>query len=197
MPFSPPNDVLRRAACILACALLLPASLAAAGASVAPAFAMQQTAQDAAHAQPGIPLKPDALAALLPATVFFQGRTAALQMRNAAAVPFAKGAIVWAALVDSSGYATATQEKYQFYLVTECPLRFGNARIPAGVYGGGFIGDHFILMDVGGHTIAQGPTQLDAAYPRPRPLQMLPVSPSAVKLMLGRHWVNVEAASTP
>lgn len=150
----------------------------------------------AAPAKPGIPFSAQALSSLLPATVYFQGRTAPLQLRNAAAVSFGEGAIVWAALVDSSGYATATQEKYQFYLVTEAPLRFGETSLPAGAYGGGFIGDRFILMDIGGHTVAEGPTQMDAALARPRPLQMLPESSSAVKLILGRHSVRLQALTS-
>lgn len=161
-------------------------------ASAAPRAAFAQATP--AQAKPGVPLSPQALASLLPQAVYFQGRTAPVQLRNAAGVTFGNGAIVWAALVDTSGYASNVQQKYQFYLVTECNLRFGNARLPAGVYGGGFVGDRFIVMDVGGHTIAQGPIQTDSAMPRPRPLQMLPESPDAVRLVLGRRWVRLQAS---
>ncbi len=130
---------------------------------------------------------------MLPATVYFQGQSATLQMRNSGGVIFAGGAPLWVALVDSSGYSTSVQERYQFYLVTEGPLRVGNASLPAGAYGGGFLGDHFLLMDIGGHTIAQGPAQLDQALARPRPLQILADSANSVKLYLGRHWVLLQA----
>lgn len=141
----------------------------------------------------GVPFTAEKLTSLLPATVYFQGRSAPLQLRNAAGVTLADGQIVWASLVDTSGYSTSVQERYQFYLVTEGPLRVGDASIPAGAYGAGFLGDHFLLMDLGGHTLAQGPLQNDTALRRPRPLQIQADSPSAVKLYLGRHWVRLQA----
>ncbi len=118
-------------------------------------------------------------------------------MRNAAGTSFGGGAIVWAALVDSSGYASSVQEKYQFYLVTEGPLRVGASRLPPGAYGGGVVGDHFLFMDLGGHTLVQEPAQTDATLRRPRPLQMLPQSASSVKLLLGRRWIALQADPLP
>lgn len=144
---------------------------------------------------PGTPFSAEQISSLLPATVYFQGRSAPLQLRNASAVSFAGGAIAWAALVDTSGYATSVQEKYQFYLVTEGPLRVGEASVPAGAYGGGFVGDRFILMDIGGHTLAQGPIHMDSDLKRPRPLQLVPDSATAVKLYLGRQWISLRAAA--
>ena len=133
---------------------------------------------------------------MLPATVYFQRQTAPLQLRNAGGTAFANNRIVWVSLVDNSGYSTGVQERYQFYLVTEGPLRFGDASLPAGAYGGGFLGDHFLLMDLGGGTLAQGPLQNDAALVRPRPLQLVPGTSSAVKLYLGRRWVLLQSAPT-
>ena len=159
-----------------------------------PQPAKPQTAAIKQTTAPGVPYPADKIATLLPATVYFQGQTAPLQLRNAGGVSFANHQVVWVSLVDSSGYSTSIQEKYQFYLVTEGPLRFGDATLPAGAYGGGFLGDHFLLMDLGGHTVAQGPLQTNAALPRPRPLQLVPDTPSSVKLYLGRHWVAVQPA---
>jgi hypothetical protein len=150
----------------------------------------------AAPASPGAVFPADKLAALLPPSVYFQGKTAPLQTRNAGGTTFAGGAIVWVALVDASGYATNVQERYQFYLVSEGPLNVGDARIAAGAYGGGFVGDHFIIMDLGGHTIAQGPVQTDAALTRPRPLQIVPDTLSSVKLYLGRRWVELQPGTS-
>ena len=138
---------------------------------------------------PGIPFTPGQLTNLLPATVYFQGRTAPLQLRNAGGITLTGNQIVWVSLVDSSGYASSVQEKYQFYLVTEGPLRAGGVVLPAGAYGGGFLRDHFLLMDLGGHTVAEGPVQTEAALPRPRPLQVVGDGPSALKLFLGRRWI--------
>jgi hypothetical protein len=142
---------------------------------------------------PGVPFTPERLSTLLPPTVYFQGQSAPLQIRNSGGTRFLSGAIVWVSLVDSSGYASSVQQRYQFYLVTEGPLRVGDATVPAGAYGGGFLDDRFLLMDLGGHTVAQGPIQTDADLHRPRPLQILPDSPDSVKLYLGRRWVLLHA----
>ena len=155
--------------------------------------AEQQGTTASADPAPGTPFTPDKLAALLPPSVYFQGRSAPIQVRNAAGTRFANGQILWATLVDTSGYSTSVQDRYQFYFVTEAPVRFGKTIIPAGAYGGGFLTDHFLLMDLGGHTIAEGPLQSDTALRRPRPLEMVAASPTSIRLYLGRHWVLLQA----
>lgn len=179
----------------LGLSILLPLSCVHANALQQHAAGATTPASSSAEA-PGVPFTADKLTSLLPPSVYFQGRSAPLQLRNAGGTSFPDGAILWVSLVDSSGYSSSIQEKYQFYLVTEGPLQFGSASLPAGAYGGGFQGDHFILMDLGGHTLAQGPVETDADLRRPRPLQLIADGPSAVKLYLGRHWVTLHASST-
>ena len=171
--------------------------LCLAGLSVGLAQGTPQSQPAASKDAPGVPFSADRLASLLPPSVYFQGRSAPIQIRNAAGVSLANGAVVWATLVDVSGYSTSVQDRYQFYFVTEGPLFFGKTTLPAGAYGGGFLGDHFLLMDLGGHTLAEGPLQEDATLRRPRPLMMVPVSPSSVRLYLGRHWVLVQNGPHP
>lgn len=142
--------------------------------------------------QPGVPYNAEQIAGLLPPSVYFSGQTANLQLRNAGAVNL-DGAIVWASLVDSSGYASDVKERYQFYLVTERRLHVGDADLPAGAYGGGFLKDRFVIMDLGGHTVAEGAVQTDGSLQRPRPLQLLPDNSTAVKFFLGRQWVSLRA----
>lgn len=191
--------VLRRCAPFAACgsavvALALPT---AATAMRQPVMAQTSGSAHTPAAAPGVPFTAEKLVSLLPATVYFQGRTASLQVRNAGGTSFEGGAIVWAALVDSSGYASNVQDRYQFYLVTECPLRVGAGRLAPGAYGGGVVGDHFILMDLGGHTIADEPAKIDAALARPRPLQLIYQSGISVKLLLGRRWITLQTDSLP
>lgn len=141
-------------------------------------------------------LAPDKLSALLPPSVYFEGKSAPLQTRNAAGASLSGGAILWAALVDTSGYATDVQSRYQFYLVTESPLLLGKSRLAPGAYGGGFVGDQFVIMDIGGHTVVNGPVHTDDALKRPRPLQMTSPSATAMRLYLGRHWIDLQEDST-
>ena len=178
-------------------ALLTSGALLAMGAGswCSSATALQNA--DAATAVSPLPegklFSPEQLTALLPSTVYFQGRTASLQMRNAAGLRFAGRSIFWASLVDTSGYASDVQERYEFYLVTEGTLRIGTTVLPPGAYGGGFPGGHFVIMDLGGHTLAQGPTQGIPASLRPRPLQLFGMAPDAVNLCLRRQCVAIHA----
>lgn len=70
-------------------------------------------------------LKPAEIQKLLPATVFYRGQTAPTQLRNSGGVKLADGFYVLAALVDTSGYTTGVQAKYQACFVTEVPIKVG------------------------------------------------------------------------
>lgn len=128
---------------------------------------------------------------LLPASVFFSGQTAPLQLRNSAAYRTAAGRVIWAGLVDTSGYSTGVREKYQFYFVTELPLHVGTLEIRPGVYGGGFLANNtFVLLDVAGNEIGRTPLVEDKDLHRPRPLQMT-MSDGGLRLYLGRQFATL------
>lgn len=178
----------------LALCLSLLFSGAAPGIMAGQAASSQETVTKTA-AVPGTAFTADQLNALLPATVYFEGRNAPLQLRNAGGGTFVDNQIIWVSLVDSSGYASSVQERYQFYLVSEGPLRVGKTTLAAGAYGGGFLGDRFVIMDLGGHTVAEGAVETDAALSRPRPLRLLMLSPTSARLYLGRHYVQLQAST--
>ena len=141
-------------------------------------------------------LTPDQINRLLPPSVYFKGQTAPLQLRNAGAARFPDGAILFAALVDTSGYSTSVRERYQFYLVTEAPLSIGGKLLPAGAYGAGFLEDGaFVIMDLGGHDLLLAHTERDEALHRPRPLQLVVASnPQELRLYLGRSFATLTRA---
>jgi hypothetical protein len=153
---------------------------------------LSQAPSDASAA--GQPFAAAQLETLIPATVYFRGKVASVQLRNAGGARFANDGIFFAVMVDTAGYSSSVQEKYQFYLVTEKAIRFGGQFLPPGAYGAGFVNDSFIVMDIGGKTLLQGNTSEDKELKRPRPLQVLAVSESSVRLYLGRRYVLVEAA---
>ena len=133
---------------------------------------------------------------LMPATVFFQGKTAPVQARNAAGVRLKPDAMVLAALVDASGYSTAVQEKYQAYLIAETAVTIGGHPLPAGAYGVGFLADStFLVMDVGGHSLFSVPSTKDASLRRPVPMQILAGSGAdEYRLYEGRTYVVLRDA---
>lgn len=152
------------------------------------AFAVVLSA--AAFAQSAAILTPADTQKLLPASVYYKGQSAPIQIRNSGGVKFADGYYVLAALVDVSGYSTGIAEKYQAYFITEVPLQIAGQSLPAGIYGAGFLTNgSFVLTDVGGHTVLTAPASKDAAMRRPRPLEVTAGPSGGFRLCFGRRFV--------
>ena len=130
-------------------------------------------------------------AKLLPDAVYYDGKSASTQLRNAAGVHFADGAYALAVLVDTSGYSTQVQQKYQGYLLTETALEFGAHRLGPGAYGFGFVGGKFVVTDIGAHEVLQADASHDAQMNRPMPLQIVESgSGHGFQLCSGRDCVS-------
>ncbi len=142
-------------------------------------------------------LTKDAAGALMPPTVFFRGKTAPVQARNAGGVRFDGDRLIMAALVDTSGYSTRVQERYQAYLITEATLVIEGHRLPPGAYGVGFVaGDRFAVMDLGGHDLFVAASHTDAALRRPMPLQIVAgQTDGQFRLYVGRSYVDFSRAA--
>src|SRR5712691_12214565 len=103
----------------------------------------------------------DALKKVVPASYFFSGQSAPLQARNSVGLKTAAGKFVLAGLVDTSGYSTAIQEKYQGFLITEVKLSFDGATLDPGEYGFGFKDGKFLMMNVAATDMFSVPSQND------------------------------------
>jgi hypothetical protein len=172
---------------------LLPAILlAAAGIS----FAGPQKAADTAPAKEGILTAADIGNKLLPEKVFFRGQIAPVQARNTGGVRYADGFLVFAGLVDSSGYSTGIREKYQAYLINEVPVEIGGQTLKPGAYGIGFLdGGKFVVMDVGANDVLQAASMKDAEMKRPVPLQFVAgAGVGNYRLYHGRDYVEFHRA---
>jgi hypothetical protein len=135
-------------------------------------------------------LKPADTQKLLPASVFYRGQQAATELRNSGGVKFADGFYMLAALVDTSGYSTGVQTKYQAYFVTEVTIKVGGEDLPAGVYGAGFVGDKFVLTDVGAHDVLSVNAGEDAGLKHPTPLDVVSDPTGGFRLYAGRKYVS-------
>jgi hypothetical protein len=136
-------------------------------------------------------LNPSQLQALLPATVYFSGQTATVQLRNAGGVRWSEGKQTLFVMVDAGGYSTGMRERYQFYILSDVSVEIDGKRLPAGAYGAGFLADKgFELMDLGGTEIFHGAVQHDSAMERPRPLQVTAAGNGHYRLYLGREYVE-------
>jgi hypothetical protein len=134
----------------------------------------------------------DALKKVVPGSFFFAGQTAQVQMRNSVGLKNATGKLVLAGLVDTSGYSTAIQEKYQGFLITEAKLSFEGATLDPGAYGFGFKDGKFIVMNVASTDLFSVATQNDEQLKRPVPLK-LEKDGASYRLYAGRKYVVVKA----
>jgi hypothetical protein len=134
-------------------------------------------------------LHPPDLDALIPPAVFFRGQTATVQKRNSGGVHFAGGPFMFAVKVDTGGYSSSIQEKYQTYFISEVPLDIDGHKLPPGAYGVGFVGNKFLVMDLGGNELFTATSQRDEAIARPTPLQVQADPAHGYRLYGGRDFV--------
>lgn len=135
-------------------------------------------------------LKPADTQKLIPSAVYYKAQSAPTQLRNSGGVKFADGYYVLATLVDTSGYSSDVQAKYQAYFITEVPIRIGGENLPAGVYGVGFVGGgKFVVTDVGAHDLLTVNSTTDNGLKRPLPLQVMADPAGGFRLYAGRKYV--------
>lgn len=127
---------------------------------------------------------------LLPAAVYFKGQSATTQLRNSGGVKFADGFYVLAVMVDTSGYSSDIQQKYQAYLIAEAAIKIEGHTLPAGIYGVGFVADNkFVVLDVGAHDLFSVSSHKDEALKRPMPLKVT-ADNGGFRLYAGRNYVS-------
>lgn len=131
-------------------------------------------------------------AKLLPDSVYYAGKSANTQARNSAGIRYGDSHYVLAVLVDTSGYSTSIQEKYQGYLLSEVSVDIDGKPLSPGAYGIGFVGDHFIVTDIGSHDVLQAAAHRDDQMQHPMPLQIVAGKASGhYRLCLGRSCVVI------
>jgi len=128
---------------------------------------------------------------LAPGVYYFAGQSAPVQLRNSAAFRTSGGKMVLAGFVDTSGYSSDIQQKYQGFFITEIKLKVEDADIAPGEYGFGFMKDgKFIVMDVGANDLTSVSYKNDDKLGRPVPLKMTEDNGS-YRLYAGRKFVTL------
>ena len=128
---------------------------------------------------------------VVPQSFYFEGQSGPTQMRNAAAAQLGPRRFVTAGLVDTSGYSSDVQAKYQGFIVTDSPITVGGSRLPTGAYGFGFSADGWLnVMDVGGRRVLYVRARNDDRLQHPRPLMMADAR-NGVRLYAGRSFVLI------
>jgi len=137
-------------------------------------------------------LSGDELKKVVPASYFFAGQSAQTQLRNSAGLKTPAGKFVLFGLVDTAGYSTAIQQKYQGFLITETRLHFDGQTLEPGQYGFGFKEDKFLVMNVASTDLFSTASQSDAQLKHPVPLK-LEKDGEGLRLYAGRKYVVVKA----
>jgi hypothetical protein len=141
--------------------------------------------------KPGV-LGAEDLKKVVPAVYFFRGQSATVQVRNSGGIATADGKFVLASLVDTSGYASDLQAKYQGLLITEVKLNIGGSELAPGGYGFGFVKDgKFLVMDVGANDLLNVATATDEKLAHPVPLKIVQEG-GGFRLYAGRKWVSLK-----
>jgi len=129
---------------------------------------------------------------VVPDSFYYEGQSAPTQRRNTAAVRFGTKRFVIAGLVDTSGYSTEIQAKYQGFFITDSRIMVGGSELGAGAYGFGFSEDKLNIFDVGGGALLSVGITKDSALKRPRPLQMTKGA-DGIRLYSGRSYAVIAA----
>ena len=131
------------------------------------------------------------LARVVPTSFYFEGQSAATQVRNSAAARFGAKRLVIAGLVDTAGYSTEVRAKYQGFLIIDSPMVVGGKELGTGAYGFGFSSDgKFNVFDVGGREVISVTAVKDSAIRRPRPLMMMKEK-DGLRLYAERNYVVI------
>jgi hypothetical protein len=128
---------------------------------------------------------------VVPGVYFFRGQSAPVQLRNSAGFSAPDGKLVLAGLVDTSGYATDVQSKYQGFLITEVKLNIQGSELAPGEYGFGFSKEgKFLVMDVGANDLLAVAHHTDDKLQRPVPLKIVEDG-GGYRLYFGRKWITL------
>jgi len=136
-------------------------------------------------------LAADVLKKIVPVSYFFAGQSAPVQARNSVGLKTAAGKFVLAGLVDTSGYSTAIQEKYQGFLITEVKLSFDGGTLEPGAYGFGFKDSKFLVMNVAATDLFSAPSQTDEQIKHAVPLK-LEKDGDGYRLYAGKKYVGLK-----
>jgi len=134
----------------------------------------------------------DALKKVIPSAYFFAGQSAPVQMRNSVALKTGGGHFVLAGLVDTSGYSTAIQEKYQGFFITESKITFDGGKLDPGQYGFGFKDGKFLVMNVAATDVVSVSSKNDEQLKHAVPLK-LEKDGDGYRLYAGKNYVGFKA----
>jgi hypothetical protein len=136
----------------------------------------------------------------MPQDFYLEGNAIPTQKRNAALVKTPAGARALFALIDTTGYSSQIQQKYEGMLITEGSLTLGGHKLGVGSYGFGYTKPaatseeeaKFFLYNQAGAKVAECSAKKDTEIKQPNPLHVVVGKDKTAKLYFGRYWVELK-----
>ncbi len=139
----------------------------------------------------------------VPKDFYLQGNAIPVQKRNTVLAVEPSGARLVTGLLDTTGYSSEVQQKYEGMLITEGPLDVCGRKVGGGSYGFGLSRQgsgsgkpegpaRFHLYNQAGHEVAACRAPWDSKVEHPRPLELAPGAAGSAKLYLGRNWIELK-----
>jgi hypothetical protein len=129
----------------------------------------------------------------VPSDFYLEGSRIPVQKRNAVLVTTPAGARVVMALIDTSGYSSQIQQKYEGMIISEGNFSVCGQKMGVGSFGFGFTKPaatskedmKLTIYNQAGTKVAECAGKVDASITQPAPLHVVPGK--TAKLALGRH----------
>lgn len=153
------------------------------------------------HAQGGFELvtgKPFDRA--MPKDFYLEGNAIPTQKRNAALVKTPAGARLLFALIDTTGYSSQIQQKYEGMVISEGKFSICGGTIGVGSHGFGHTKPpaasnedaKFFLYNQAGEKVAECAAKKHAELKQPKPLQVIIGKGEPTRLYLGRYGLELK-----
>jgi hypothetical protein len=136
----------------------------------------------------------------LPKDFYLEGNAIPTQERNAALMKTPAGARALVALIDTTGYSSQIQQKYEGMLITEGGLSLCGTMVRVGSYGFGLARPtppsdadaKFFLYNQAGRKVAECVAKKDNKLEQPVPLKVVVGEGAAARLYLTRYWLELK-----
>ena len=130
---------------------------------------------------------------------YLEGNSIPTEKRNAALIKTSSGARVEFALLDTSGYSSQVQEKYNGMIISEGPISVCAVKLGVGSYGFGTKLPHpsgsgeaqVFFYDQAGSKLGECSAPKDTQLKTPKPLQVT-VAGGKAKLYLGVYGLDLQ-----
>jgi hypothetical protein len=136
----------------------------------------------------------------IPNDFYLEGNRIPVEKRNAVLLKAPAGARLVLALIDTSGYSSQIQQKYNGMVITEGRVSVCSVSLSVGSYGFGLEKPaatssedaKFFLYNQAGQKVGDCTAKKDSAVKQPKPLTVVLSKEGGARLYLGRYFLELK-----